>query len=213
VQDIKGDDRTIQDLFSGGSFGIDYYQREYRWESEQMRALIDDLTSRFLEDYQVGAKPADVAEYGHYFLGSVVVSQSVEKRHIVDGQQRLTSLTLLMIFLNNLQESLDRKVAVTHLIYDDDFGEKKFKLDVPDRNPCMEALLKGQEFNPDGHSESVQNLVARYRELPEIFPEEIRNDALPLFVYWLLRKVKVIEITAYAEGDADLPRDFSSIWN
>ena len=108
-----------------------------------MRALIDDLTSRFMEDYRPGASPKDVAEYGYYFLGSIVVSQSGETRHIVDGQQRLTSLTLLLIFLNHLQQDRTSKVAVSQLIYDDDFGHKKFKLDVPDRNACMESLFLG----------------------------------------------------------------------
>ncbi|QFU08846.1 hypothetical protein PARPLA_02456 [Rhodobacteraceae bacterium THAF1] len=202
VHDIKGYDLSVQQLFSRGSFGIDYYQREYRWQTEQMRALVDDLASSFLEHYQPGATAAEVANYGHYFLGSIVVSQSGEIRHIVDGQQRLTSLTLLLIFLNHMQQDRQDKVSVAQLIYDDDFGQKKFKLDVPNRNACMEALFQGDDFNPVGHSDSVYNLVARFRELPEIFPEELRGDALPLFIYWLLRKVKVIEITAYAEGDA-----------
>jgi hypothetical protein len=46
----------------------------------------------------------DVASYGHYFLGSIVISQPDEKKQIVDGQQRLTSLTLLLIYLHNIQK-------------------------------------------------------------------------------------------------------------
>ena len=202
MQDIKGYDRSIQELLSGGSYGIDYYQREYRWGRKQLQELVDDLTGRFFNSYQPGDPPPKVASYGHYFLGSIVVSQNGDIRYIVDGQQRLTSLSILLIYLNNLQKGREQQVSIQSLIYADDFGEKKFKLDVPERNDCMDALFNDTVFNTDDASESVRNLAARYQELGELFPEELQGDALPLFIYWLMRKVKLIEIIAYADDDA-----------
>lgn len=202
MQEIKGYDRSIQELLSGGSFGIDYYQREYKWGRKQLQELVDDLTGRFLDSYQLGDASKDVAHYGHYFLGSIVVSQNDDIRHIVDGQQRITSLSIMLIYLNNLQRDREKQVALQSMIYADDFGEKKFKLDVPERNDCMEALFNNAPFNTDDASESVRNLTARYRDLEDLFPEELQGGALPLFVYWLLRKVKLIEIIAYADEDA-----------
>lgn len=81
-------------------------------------------------------------------------------------------------------------------------AKKKFKMDVPERNDCMEALFNNTPFNTDDASESVRNLTARYQDLGELFPEELQGDALPLFIYWLMRKVKLIEIIAYADEDA-----------
>jgi len=202
MQEITGDDRSIQELLSGGSYGIDYYQREYKWGSKQLSELISDLTERFLENYMDGHSPKDVAKYGQYFLGSIVVSKHENLRHVVDGQQRLTSLTLILIYLNNAQKELSQKVDIQNLIYADDFGEKKFKMSVPERNDCMEALYNGDDYQPDGQSESVQNMVSRYNELPDLFPEELRGEVLPLFIYWLKEKVKLIEIVAYADEDA-----------
>lgn len=202
MQEIKGYDRSIQELLSGGSYGIDYYQREYKWGTKQLNELINDLSGRFLNDFQEGDKTKDVANYGHYFLGSIVVSKNNEIRHIVDGQQRLTTLSLLLIFLNNLQKFLDQKVNIQPLIYADDFGEKKFKLNVPERNDCMEALYTRRSFDPEGKSESVQNLYSRYKDLEELFPNELKGKTLPLFIYWLKEKVKLIEIIAYADEDA-----------
>lgn len=202
MQEIKGYDRSIEELLSGGSYGIDYYQREYKWGRKQLQELIDDLTGRFRDSYQDGDLPKEVAGYGHYFLGSIVVSQNDDIRHIVDGQQRMTSLTILLIFLNNLQRGREKTVDIQNLVYADDFGEKKFKLDIPERNDCMEALFSGETFSAEDTSESVQNLVARYQDLTELFPEELQGDALPLFIYWLKRKVKLIEIIAYADEDA-----------
>ncbi|MEJ2019454.1 MAG: DUF262 domain-containing protein [Maritimibacter sp.] len=104
MHEIKGYDRSIQELLSGGSYGIDYYQREYKWGRKQLQELVDDLTGRFLDSYQPGDASKEVAHYGHYFLGSIVVSQNDDIRHIVDGQQRMTSLSILLIYLNNLQK-------------------------------------------------------------------------------------------------------------
>lgn len=202
MQEIKGYDRSIQELLSGGSYGIDYYQREYKWGRKQLQELVDDLTGRFLDSYQPGDAAKEVAHYGHYFLGSIVVSQNEDVRHIVDGQQRMTSLSILLIYLNNLQKGRDQQVSIQSMIYADDFGEKKFKMDVPERNDCMEALFNETPFNTDDVSESVRNLVARYQDLSELFPDDLQDDALPLFIYWLMRKVKLIEIIAYADEDA-----------
>jgi uncharacterized protein with ParB-like and HNH nuclease domain/arsenate reductase-like glutaredoxin family protein len=202
MQEIKGLDRNIQNLLSAGSYSIDYYQREYKWKTKQLTELVNDLSARFLENYSDGDQPKQVAKYGHYFLGSIVVSKQGEKRQIVDGQQRLTTLTLLLIYLNNLQADSTNKVSISSLIYDDDFGEKKFRLSVPERNSCMEALFNDEKFDADGKSESVQNLLERYKDIEEIFPEELKGDVLPLFIYCLKDKVILIEITAYDDADA-----------
>lgn len=202
MQEIKGYDRTIQVLLSGGSYGIDYYQREYKWQTKQLLELVNDLAGRFLEDYHEGHASNDVKKYGHYFLGSIVISKQGEKRQIVDGQQRITTLTLLLIYLNNAQKGNGKEVDINALIYADDFGEKKFKLSVEERNDCMEALFNDQPYDADGKSESVQNLVARYNDIEEIFPSELKAEALPPFIYWLKEKVILIEITAYEDADA-----------
>lgn len=202
MREIKGYDRSIQELLSGGSYGIDYYQREYKWGRKQLQELVEDLTGRFLDSYQPGDAAKEVANYGYYFLGSIVVSQNDDVRHIVDGQQRMTSLSILLIYLNNLQKGRDQQVSIQSMIYADDFGEKKFKMDVPERNDCMEALFNETHFNTDDVSESVRNLIARYQDLGELFSDDLQGDALPLFIYWLMRKVKLIEIIAYADEDA-----------
>src|SRR5258708_4341413 len=48
---IDGKGRTIRELLSAKRYSIDYYQREYKWETKQVGELIDDLTSKFLESF------------------------------------------------------------------------------------------------------------------------------------------------------------------
>ena len=103
MKEIHGDAKSVAGLLRGVKYSIDYYQREYKWQDKQIRELVDDLTDRFLEDYQQGHDRRRVADYGHYFLGSIIISKKEGASYIVDGQQRLTSLTLLLIFLRNLQ--------------------------------------------------------------------------------------------------------------
>ena len=52
MREILGKAKTIRELLSGTKYSIDYYQREYKWEEKQVRELMDDLTSRFLQDYE-----------------------------------------------------------------------------------------------------------------------------------------------------------------
>jgi hypothetical protein len=204
MREILGKAKTVRELLKGVKYSIDYYQREYKWHEKQIRELVDDLSGKFLEEYQPEHARSKVADYPHYFLGSIIISKKESVGYIVDGQQRLTSLTLLLVLLRNLQRGQDKVVNVDELIFSEKFDQKSFNLHVDERTPAMEALYEdgGQTFNTTDRAESVQNLVARYRDLEECFPEELRGKALPYFADWLLENVHLVEITAYSDDDA-----------
>lgn len=203
MSQIRGEDKSVKSLL-GQKFRIDYYQRDYKWESKQVRELIEDLTSRFLLDYQSTHERKAVAHYGQYFLGSVIISNKDGDRFIVDGQQRLTSLTLLLIYLNGLQKDLpaEEQVEIANLVYSTQYGSKSFNLDVQERNACLQALISGETPDPTDEPPSVQNLINRYSDITDIFPEVIRGAALPYFLDWLTENVLLVEITAFSDDDA-----------
>jgi len=202
MREILGKAKTVRELLKGVKYSIDYYQREYKWHEKQVRELIDDLSNKFLEEYQPDHARSKVGDYPHYFLGSIIISKKETVGYIVDGQQRLTSLTLLLVLLRNLQKDRGDKVNVDELIFSEKFAQKSFNLHVEERTPAMEALYDGQPFDVTDRPESVQNLVARYGDLETCFPEELRDAALPYFVDWLLENVHLVEITAYSDDDA-----------
>ena len=203
MKEIQAKTRSVRELLSDTKYGIDYYQREYKWQTKQIVELVSDLTTAFLEEYQPQHERKDVASYGHYFLGSIVISHSEEKKQIVDGQQRLTSLTLLLIYLHNIQKDRPDAVSIEKMIFSEEYGEKSFNLDIPERNECMNALFDGTPYDAVDQVESIQNLIGRYNDIEEAFPAEIANDkALPYFVDWLRNKTQLVEITAYADADA-----------
>lgn len=203
MKEIQAKTRSVRELLSDTKYGIDYYQREYKWQTKQIVELVSDLTTAFLEEYQPQHERKDVASYGHYFLGSIVISQPDEKKQIVDGQQRLTSLSLLLIYLHNIQKNRTDAVSIEKMIFSEEYGEKSFNLDIPERNECMNALFDGTPYDAVDQVESIQNLIGRYNDIVEAFPSEIANDkALPYFVDWLRNKTQLVEITAYADADA-----------
>ena len=202
MREILGKAKTVRELLKGVKYSIDYYQREYKWHEKQIRELVDDLSDKFLEEYQPNHARNKVADYPHYFLGSIIISKKESVGYIVDGQQRLTSLTLLLVLLRNLQKEHAEKVNVDELIFSERYGQKSFNLHVDERTPAMDALYEGQPFDVTDRPESVQNLVQRYRDLEAHFPEELRNTALPYFIDWLLENVHLVEITAYSDDDA-----------
>ncbi len=86
-----------------------YYQREYKWQKKQVAELVDDLADKFRESYHAAHERSAVEGYGHYFLGSIIISDKEGRKFIIDGQQRLTSLTLLLIFFFTADHKITSK--------------------------------------------------------------------------------------------------------
>src|SRR5215813_8928686 len=99
-REIDGKGRTVRELLAGRKYSIDYYQREYKWQQKQVKELLEDLAEKFLDSHDGCHERSAVADYGHYFLGSIIISDKDGEKFIIDGQQRLTTLTLLLIFLH-----------------------------------------------------------------------------------------------------------------
>ena len=205
VQKIDKTD-TLKTILNGRRFTVDYFQREYRWGQKQIEQMLSDFQSTFEEYYDLENHdtPKEVMDYGFYYMGCIICTGgSVNK--IIDGQQRLTSLTLLLIYLNNLQKkeatSPDDIVKLDDMIYANHFGEKSFNIDVPERSKCMQALLQDDKnYMPD--NESSQNMFDRYEDIAEYFPDELKGEALTFFIYWLIEKVLLLEIDTPSEDEA-----------
>lgn len=188
--------RSVQQLLQSQSFSIDEYQREYKWEKKNIDELLSDLGAKFYSHYLPEDETKAVSGYGEYFLGSIIVTKRTGKNYLIDGQQRVTSLTLLLICLYRKakEKSLPVVQTVAPLIFSDNLGQPKFNLDIPERLPVIKALFDGQDFSPDGKDESIQTMYARYRDIEEHDLLDELGPALPHFLYWLLTRVGLIEI-------------------
>jgi hypothetical protein len=202
MKEIRGDAKSIRALLGGAKFSIDYYQREYRWETKQVNELITDLAEKFSESYQSGDERSAVENYGHYFLGSIIVSDKEGRKFVIDGQQRLTSLTLILIHLYRQLDDDEQKSQLADLIFSQKFGLRSFNLDVDERKAAMDALFAGETLSEDGQPESVVNILHRFGDIEDGLPEELTGAALPYFADWLIENVHLVEITAYSDADA-----------
>lgn len=192
---------SLQEILSNHTFGIDYYQREYRWGEKQIVQMLDDFHDAFFEYYDpTHENTQEVKKYGYYYMGCIVCTGGVEKQ-IIDGQQRLTSLTLLLIYLQHLQKEAGiNQPDISKLIYTDDFGVNCYNINVPERTACLDALIDHKHFEPG--DESSVNIVERFKDIQENFPDDLKGDALPFFIYWLISKVLLLEIETPSEDEA-----------
>ncbi len=196
---IDSQARTIKELL-GNKYTLDYYQREYVWQSENVCELLSDLKTKFQANYEEKHEPTEVDNYSHYFLGSIVICEKGTERFIIDGQQRLTTLTLLLIHLYHSLADEGRKDQVSQLILSTRYGEKSFNLDIDERQHIMEGLYSEAFFEISEQSESIRNIASRYKDIEDGF--QLHEQAVSYFVDWLLERVYLVEITAYDDLNA-----------
>ena len=128
--------RTISDLFSvKKKYVVPRFQREYSWTKEQVCELWDDIVSNI-------SMKDDAFIHEEYFIGALVLvgdDKSISLQ-IVDGQQRLTTLTILLSVLCERFKEINRE-NVAQSIYDnyiagkDDEGNYYFKLENENPKP------------------------------------------------------------------------------
>ncbi len=94
---IEAGQKALKDIFLGDTyrFEIPSYQRPYSWTTREARELLDDVIEA------MGDGQDD------YFLGSFVLVKQPSEKHaeVVDGQQRLTTLTILLAVLRDLSDA------------------------------------------------------------------------------------------------------------
>lgn len=93
----------IEDIFNSvnGQYKIPIYQRNYAWKELQIRQLIQDIY-----DYAEDNEENNENKKKKYYIGTLVVRPDKGSTfEVIDGQQRLTTLSMLVAYLNNLQES------------------------------------------------------------------------------------------------------------
>ena len=102
---IEAAHKKISEVFSKDyAFSIPAYQRPYAWEATQVEELLADL---------IEAMGPQSKSDGFYFLGSIVLvkTHGNPEARVVDGQQRLTTLTILFSVIRDLTEDVERQAS------------------------------------------------------------------------------------------------------
>lgn len=114
-QTLNAHEQPMAKIFSDDfAFSIPPYQRPYTWTTEHASELLDDLIS-FME-----ADGDGTGVLNPYFLGSIVLIKGLAPgSEVVDGQQRLTTLTILLAVLRELAENGKDKQKLNEFIYEE----------------------------------------------------------------------------------------------
>ena len=112
--EIQPNKQNLNETFSNKVYFIDFYQRDYKWTEEPVKRLLDDVFYQFDEAY---AKHSDLdpskeninARYPWYYLNTYVTNNVNGRDFVVDGQQRLTTLTLILLKLLRLAHKFGSK--------------------------------------------------------------------------------------------------------
>jgi uncharacterized protein with ParB-like and HNH nuclease domain len=190
VSSISAENLVVKDIFCDDYlFTIPNYQRPYSWEEEHCTQLLDDLHSFAFKDI-------DFNELPPYFLGSAVIikDSNIRNAKIVDGQQRLTTLTILLSCLRYVIEDKDIIDTISEFIY-----QKENKLKGTSATYRLKTRPRDQEF--------FKNLIQDEKGLITYFekPDEIVsiNDAQ----YQMLANAKALieefENKKYSQKDLE----------
>lgn len=151
---------------------IPVYQRNYDWKIKQCSRLFDDIENLIRED-----RPK------HFFGAVVGKADGAWKWIVIDGQQRLTTVSLLMLALSHCidqgtidcdEDGLAKKIRKSYLVIDDG-NEVKFKLKpVKDDDLAYRSLFRDEEYFIES-----SNVTANYRYLVKRITEtEFSADQL-----------------------------------
>ena len=197
---MKGSETRMTAFMEGADkrYIIPVYQRKYDWKQENCRQLYGDLK-----------KVIQNGRSSHFFgsiVSSVVPNGSKIEYHIIDGQQRLTTVSLLLLAICNLiaagkltsrEERLDEQISHRFLIAPWASEEDRIKLR-PVKSD-REALTK--LFGPEEDYDRTSNLTLNYLFFRDVLlKEEVSVDEL----YAAIGKLEIISITLEPDDNAQL---------
>jgi uncharacterized protein with ParB-like and HNH nuclease domain len=210
--ELEAASTTINDLLSvSKKLVVPRFQREYCWDKDRVRDLWEDITSCI--DYKSNLKPTE------YFIGPVVLigKDTSSAYQIVDGQQRLTTITMLLkALVASLTNIGDSQAA--DALYDkflegkDDEGKRFFKLETETPKPFFQKAIQfrnSEELTPSSDEEiCLKNaydqlmMFLSSAALAVQFPKYPYGDVLRAVREQVLRYVKVVCIRVPDEDDA-----------
>jgi len=205
--------KNIKQCFQS-HYSLPYFQREYKWESRHLEEFTSDIQEAFLEEYQTSHGRAAVSQYTSYFLGSIITAADKDgKIPLIDGQQRLTSLFILIAYLHRYISDHGVKDAanLSELLGSMNYGVKDYTIEFSETR--KEIFDKYLDTSKPGASalkdaEDVQNLdesdkkiLQALRDLESLIDTAVL-DALPFFIDYLLGRVSIIDISVGSESEA-----------
>lgn len=215
---ITPQDQTLRTVFNAQrSYFIDIYQREYKWTVENVKTLLNDIEIRFSQHQRTRSHPKEIQEhvldkFEPYFLNTYLTSTTAANTSIVDGQQRLTTLLLILIKLYNILKAAETipenkgktfsSKVVEQLIFEtNDFGAaERFKIFNENREAAFKALVEGGKVAKIDQTRT--RMAENFIIISQYYDEFLKGDqpgTLDLvkttyYLTYLLDRISIVEI-------------------
>lgn len=215
--DISPDKQNIDRVFANIIYHIDFYQREYRWNDEPVLRLLEDVFYKFNENYE---KYADLPpsqqvideKYPWYYLNTYVTNKVGGKTFVVDGQQRLTTLTLILMKLLHLAQHFGSKAEkwLDSKICGQVGFETQFWMNHEAHKATQQAIYENNlEIVDSSTGITAQNMVKNYQTISKYLDKNIDSKhKLETFVFYFLNRLVLINLSV---EQTDVPMIFEAI--
>ena len=207
---IEVNKQTVKELLGSGKnkkFAIPEYQRPYAWTTDQIQTLFDDLV-----EYTSGEEKDST-----YFLGTIVAYENDEnEQEIIDGQQRITSLFLLLRALYSKLSSMSETLQSKNFMRQIEaamWEQDELTAEVDFEKVLIVSRVVGEEENNIFTNilvtgETEKGRKDTYSENYKLFVELIEDYASkePELFYWFIQNVLnraiLLPITADSQDTA-----------
>lgn len=191
---FKPESKTIKEIFGDAMsfYKMPDYQRPYSWEDEEVEQLWDDIYTAYknnIDDFTIDE---------NYFLGSMILIPKGNEFDVVDGQQRLTTLTILFCVVRDLFSNIQSMKLIRNSIID--FVEEKQRLklrtDIQMQNEFENSIIKKITW-PEKFVKKDKKKY-KYMNTAIILKEKIeplQESELDSFIQYLFNKVRMITIS------------------
>lgn len=211
---ITFDRKTVNECLQQ-RFVLPTYQRDYKWEYKHLQDLINDIKEAFLSSRKPTHGRNDVLGYEPYFLGTIITTLVDQGgKAIVDGQQRITTLALLLCYAHRISKQRPELAIspVDQTIRRRIAGGNQFNLDMDEpRKALFEALIDGpadiDELTASidsipGKDAGTNQLWALFQQIDSLLCGEVVDEnLLAQFFDYLTECVYLFEIGVPREQD------------
>lgn len=177
----------IADILTGTrKYHIPPYQRPYKWDVENVEQLIQDVSSSCQNQEK------------EYFIGSIICVKQEEGFEVVDGQQRLITLTLIMLQLGNLiekagvKDDLSRRIAPVNPYSGDSTPKPILSVRNQERDFYVKHILKGDSCTVNRHTTNTQKVFLNNMHKIKELLSEMAQDELITFTKYILQNMFVV---------------------
>lgn len=150
---VNANDKTVEAVLTGGFYEVPRFQRPYSWDSSNVEDFWEDVRESTSD----------------YFIGSMVIYGNGGAAGLVDGQQRLTTITMMLAAIRNefinLGETESADGIQTLIERKDSRGQRRFVLETESSYPYLQAAIQ----SVPGTVQAVPATRAEERDLNKAF--------------------------------------------